>query len=230
MKRETLYRHELKYLCSNAELGLLRVRLSGVMKPDMHTNASGVYHIRSIYFDDLYNTSYYENEAGVNCREKWRIRTYNNDASRIFLECKGKENGMTQKLSCQIDSGQFTSLIDGNCLAISEENPGLLNRFLILQRNRWLKPKVIVGYTRRPYICREGNVRVTFDQNIFSSTDIERFFDENIRKRPILASGMQLLEVKYDEYIPDYIYHATQMTNMQQITFSKYYISRTHSL
>lgn len=224
------YRHELKYICSNMELELLRVKLAATMNKDLHANIDGMYSIRSIYFDDLYNTNYYENEAGINVREKWRIRAYNNNRSGIFLECKRKENGMILKTSCQISQEQYASLISGEKIDISETNPKLLNRFMILQRNRNLLPKVIVGYDRSPYICKNGNVRVTFDCNIFSSSDIELFFEDNICRRPILPSGSQLLEVKFDEYLPDYIYRAIQMTNMQQITFSKYFFSKKFSL
>lgn len=38
--------------------------------------------------------------------------------------------------------------------------------------------------------------------------------------------GQGLLEVKYDELLPDYIYEALQLGNMRQTTFSKYYLCR----
>ena len=113
---------------------------------------------------------------------------------------------------------------------ITGENPALLNKMLLLQRTQLMQPKVIVQYLRRPFVCDEGNVRVTFDMNITSSPAFDRFFMEDIPERPVLPKGQHLLEVKFDEYLPDYIYHAIQMTNMRLETFSKYYLCRQYSL
>jgi hypothetical protein len=44
------------------------------------------------------------------------------------------------------------------------------------------------------------------------------------------TGSQHLLEVKFDEYLPDYIYHAIQMTNMRLETFSKYYLCRQYNL
>ena len=46
--------------------------------------------------------------------------------------------------------------------------------------------------------------------------ELETFSDE-VKKRPILPTGTQLLEVKYDEYLPDPIYHALMLDNMQRL-------------
>ena len=63
------YRNELKYLCSEQELGLLRARIRHICTPDPHAGASGRYTVRSVYFDDYADTCYYENEDGTDCRE-----------------------------------------------------------------------------------------------------------------------------------------------------------------
>ena len=96
------YRHELKYVVTAAELALLENRIKELVRPDAHAGADGMYHIRSLYFDDYYNSCYNENEIGTDPREKFRIRIYNESAARINLELKRKEHGMTQKLSCRL--------------------------------------------------------------------------------------------------------------------------------
>lgn len=224
------FRHELKYECSVQDLEALRCRLSAIMRLDSHVDERGLYHIRSIYFDDFDNSSFTENEDGVNLREKWRIRAYNCSDQNLALECKRKENGMIQKKSCRITLEQFRKLLSMEPIGIDKDVPQLLIRFSCLQRARGMVPKIIVGYDRRPYVYHAGNVRVTFDMNIFSSTDIDSFFSENIRHRPILPTNRHLLEVKYDEYIPDHIYRSIQMTNMQLSTFSKYYLCRKYNI
>ena len=227
---EPKFRHELKYLCSAAELKMLEVRLQDVMKPDPHTDETGCYLIRSTYFDDLYDRCLNDNESGVSPREKWRVRIYNCSDRRISLECKRKEYGMIQKKSCQISRDQFERMVRLEPVPITPDNPPLLNRMLLEQRTHLMQPKVIVQYLRRPFVCDEGNVRVTFDMNITSSPSFDRFFEEDIWERPVLAKGQHLLEVKFDEYLPDHIYHAIQMTNMRLETFSKYYLCRQYNL
>ena len=224
------FRHELKYLCSMAELKMLETRLQDVMKPDPHTGSDGCYLIRSVYFDDLYDRCLNENESGVSPREKWRVRIYNCSDRRISLECKRKEYGMIQKKSCLISREETEQMINMGFAPITGENPALLNKMLLLQRTQLMQPKVIVQYLRRPFVCDEGNVRVTFDMNITSSPAFDRFFMEDIPERPVLPKGQHLLEVKFDEYLPDYIYHAIQMTNMRLETFSKYYLCRQYNL
>ena len=93
-----------------------------------------------------------------------------------------------------------------------------------------MKPVVIVEYDRIPYVYKNGNVRVTLDTNIASSDAIDKFLDESIPKRPVMPVGMQLMEVKFDEYLPDHIYRALQLDSLQQTAFSKYYICRKYSL
>lgn len=228
--KEPKFRHELKYLCSAAELKMLEVRLQDVMRPDPHTDENGCYLIRSVYFDDLYDKCLNENESGVSPREKWRVRIYNANDRRISLECKRKEYGMIQKKSCRITRDQYERMARLEPVPITDENPALLNRMLLLQRTQLMQPKVIVQYLRRPFVCDEGNVRITFDMNITSSPSFDRFFMKDIWERPVLPKGQHLLEVKFDEYLPDYIYHAIQMTNMRLETFSKYYLYRRYNL
>ena len=72
------------------------------MQLDPHVTDTGVYNISSLYFDDCYNTCYYENENGTDPREKFRIRIYNHSDERITLECKRKERGKTLKTAHQV--------------------------------------------------------------------------------------------------------------------------------
>ena len=69
-------RHEQKYYISYGEYYNLVSKLSAVLKRDGNYGDKG-YFIRSLYFDDMYNSSYYEKEAGNFTRSKYRIRIYN---------------------------------------------------------------------------------------------------------------------------------------------------------
>lgn len=228
------FRHEDKYLCSDGELVMLQVRLDAVMQHDSHVNGKGTYDIRSVYFDDIDDGCWRANDDGVNGRSKWRIRIYNCDTSVVFLEEKRKDNGMIHKDQCRISWELAQKLILGGIPeggrdgvpAPSRELPRLLNRFLYLRAENLYHPVVMTTYERRPYVFGPGNVRVTFDRNISASVDYGHFADENLAVMPIMPTGMQLLEVKYDEFLPDVLQHTIQMGSMRRQTFSKYYLCR----
>ena len=63
------FRHELKYIISQAQIPLLRLRIDQFMKLDQHVVDTGFYNIRSLYFDDFQNSSYYEKVASKYCRK-----------------------------------------------------------------------------------------------------------------------------------------------------------------
>lgn len=220
------FRHELKYVVSTAQLSLLENRVKNLLSLDSHTNDSNKYTIRSLYFDDYYDSCAKENENGTDPREKFRIRIYNHSSDRIMLECKRKERSKTLKTSCPLTVEQTKSLMLGKPLDNIGELPPLLQKFTYKMLRYRYRPVVIVEYDRVPFVYKSGNVRVTFDTNISSSTDIEHFLDEHIVKRPVMPVSTNLLEVKYDEYIPDFVYCNLQLQNLTQTAYSKYYICR----
>ncbi len=224
------YRHELKYEISVGQMESLRSRIRPIMNLDQHTNKDGNYNIRSLYFDDYMNTCFYENEDGTSPREKFRIRIYNSNYEEIHLELKRKERGKTHKDSCLLTKQQCDSILNGQSLIYQNDFPPVLKKFYLLQKTKLLKPKVIVEYEREPYVYKNGNVRVTFDTNIRSSNKVDNFFEHLIASRPIMPLGHHLLEVKYDEFLPDYIYRSLQIDNLQLTTFSKYYLCRKYNL
>ena len=196
------------------------------MKPDVHAGPDGVYGIRSLYFDDYENRCYYENENGTDPREKFRIRIYNGSAERITLECKRKERGKTLKTSCPLTMEQAEGLMRGEVPPVTEELHPLLRKLAIEMRTRGLRPVVVVDYDRIPYTYKNGNVRVTFDQNMSASSGIEQFLNESLPKRPVMPAGQYLMEVKFDEYLPDFIYRSLNLGHLQQVSYSKYYLCR----
>ena len=223
------YRHELKYEITDAQLQLLKNRITHLIPQDSHAGPSGSYNIRSLYFDDQYDRCLRENEDGTDPREKFRIRIYNHSVDRITLECKRKERGKTHKTSCPLTIDQTRQLMRGIPLGDIASQPPLLQKLTVQMLTRRLRPVVIVEYDRVPYIYKNGNVRITLDTNISSSSAVDRFLEKSIPKRPVLSVGQQLLEVKYDEYLPDFIYRNLQLHSLRQTAFSKYYICRKYT-
>ena len=220
------FRHEFKYEINSNQLELLKFKIPTIMNSDAHTKEDGSYQIRSLYFDDYYNSCYYENENGTDPREKFRIRIYNGSSDFIKLEQKRKEHGKTFKSSCRITKEQVTQLIEGKGITWDDGMNELLKKLYVLQETKGMQPKVIVEYDRIPFIYKEGNVRATLDLDIRTSTDIGSFLEPDINCRLIMPEGVNLLEVKYDEFLPDYIYRTLQLNLLRQTTFSKYYLCR----
>ncbi|MBR1451684.1 MAG: polyphosphate polymerase domain-containing protein [Lachnospiraceae bacterium] len=220
------FRHEFKYIEPEINLIGVQSRLSALMKRDSHVGANGYYSIRSMYFDDYADSYLNQNIDGVDERIKWRIRIYNRSTGLISLERKIKKADLIRKQACSIDIDTYKSIISRRP-AISESNPALLNMFIREMRTEGLRPTVIVEYERWPFVCSRGNVRVTIDRNIRSSRDFGRFLScEAINCRPVLHRGQNLIEVKYDSFLPDHIAHAVEHGRMRRETFSKYYLAR----
>lgn len=235
--RNVKYRNEIKYLCSEKELCLIKNRIQEICKPDMYTGEDGKYTIRSVYFDDYQNSCFYENENGTNPREKYRIRTYNGSLERITLECKRKENGLNHKTACQLTKEQCKkmlrssfSLQDIDIKLLDAEQMSMLRKFYIKCQTKNFIPKVIVEYERTPYIYEIGNVRITFDRNITACGNISDFMEPTIMGRPVMPVGQHILEVKFDELLPDYLHNVMQIKKIQRTAYSKYSICRKYSI
>jgi SPX domain protein involved in polyphosphate accumulation len=198
--------------------------------PDLHTDEQGRYTVRSLYFDNYANRCFYENENGTEPREKFRIRIYNGSKERIMLECKRKEHGMTIKKSCPLTLAEAESLIKGKAVPNISNQPPLLRRLTLGMLTEKLSPKVIVEYERIPFVYKDGNVRVTLDLNLSSSSDVSSFLNQKINKRPIMPKETELLEVKFDEFLPDFIHKNLSLGNLRQTAFSKYYLCRKYKL
>lgn len=219
------YRVEQKYIIMEDQIALLKYKLENVMEYDQNV-LNGLYNVRSLYFDDMYDSCLEANQDGTDFREKFRIRTYNNDRSEIHLEIKAKEYGYTRK--------QKENLTEEECLCFMERKPwglkdqdGFVKKKLYaLMAMRRMQPVQIVEYERIPFVEAKGNVRITFDRNITGTGEIETFFDEIIPGIPLLPTGRHILEVKYDEFLPDYLKKILDSISLRKTDFSKYYYSR----
>ena len=218
---ERKFRHEYKYFISYSDYIALSARLKMVAKHDSHTGGSGKYNIRSLYFDNLYDSALKDKINGVNNREKFRIRCYNYDDTFVRLEKKSKINGMCNKISAPVTREETERIISGDIEWMPQSGRALLVELYSKMKAGLLKPKVIVEYTREPYIYRAGNVRITFDYNLrtgLNCTDLFAF------TAPLVSTnaGEILVEIKYDEFLPDVIRDIVQINNRMCGAFSKY--------
>ena len=190
------------------------------MQRDTHA-ADGRYRIRSLYFDTPSDKALREKIDGVNIREKFRIRFYNGDTSFIVLEKKSKINSLCAKESCRLSEEEAQRIVDGDIGWMPESGRELCRELYSKMRSQGLRPKTIVDYVREPFVFAPGNVRVTMDYNIRTGAFRTDFLDPETLTLPAGDSPV-ILEVKWDEYLPDIIRDAVSIPGRHVCAFSKY--------
>ncbi len=226
----TKYRYELKYECSEQQIRQLEERLRRLLCLDPHAGADGAYTIRSLYFDDYYDSAFWEKEDGTDPRKKYRFRFYDGRTEQVSLEIKRKVNGKIRKDACRIPWSTAEAVMHGDWNRIAALSDPVAREFYLDGMMKLLQPKIIVEYDRAPYIYPDGNVRITFDRNIRSSSRSLEFGEKQTALRPIMETARHLMEVKFDEFLPDWIHRTLQLDSMTLTAFSKYYLCRRYSL
>lgn len=223
-------RHEYKYLINYHEYTYLKARLEGIMAYDAHSGRQG-YHIRSLYFDDIYHSALLEKQSGVQFRQKYRVRIYNKQDSRIQLERKEKYSDYISKQSFLLTKDQFYDLIDGQEIRfLMDSGQKMPQQMFWAIRTKGLAPAVIVDYHREVFVCDQGNVRITFDMDLEAGIDTSDIFSPEITLMRAFPPGVMILEVKYDDYLPDYIQQALQISAHKKEAISKYVYCRLEQL
>lgn len=224
MKR---YRNEWKYICAEEQLRMLEERLNGILELDENSGEQQIYQVNSLYFDDYDDSCFMDNDIGVNKRYKYRIRYYNDDSGQLKLERKDKCNGFCSKVSCPLPVPLYQQMIEGNAMDVfwQSEEP-LIREFCIQMTERRFEPKVIVAYERTAYVSLAGNVRITLDRNIRGASEVETFLRGDGMFINVQKDKLHLLEVKFDDVLPDYIKQLVYRDEMLRTTFSKYYLTR----
>lgn len=205
----------------------IRNRLKHIASIDTSSTSNGRYKIRSLYFDNLYDKVLMEKINGFNKREKFRIRFYNNDTSFIRLEKKSKNNGLCLKESTILTKEQCKDIINNNLNWIKDSNDNLLFEFYSKCKYQLLKPKIIVDYVREAFVYEPGNVRITFDMDVRTGIYSNNIFNPSLPVAPT-NTNLIILEVKYDEFLPEIINNVIQTNNREVATISKYASSRIY--
>jgi len=219
-------RHELKYYINEKTAFLLRTLLRNVTKPDENMNDPNGYLVTSIYFDDVYNSALYEKISGSNFRKKFRIRLYNLDDSLIKLECKEKYEQYISKISAELTRAEYDSILKGDYEFLKDRTEEVCKQLYIHYKTRRIHPVVVVEYIREAYTMSAGNVRITFDKEISSSIGSLDVLSKDYITKRALEEGNIVLEIKYDDYLPEYIYQVFNNIQAQQCAISKYVMCR----
>jgi hypothetical protein len=219
-------RHELKYKIDRLQFDVLRKNLAAVLKPDPHMGTAGRYHVRSLYFDDFRNSAFWDKQAGIYSREKYRIRIYNRSDTVIKFERKTKIQRFIFKEAVRLTRDEADRIIAGDIGFLADSKHKLLRDFYRKSRCNIMRPAAVVEYDRAAYVHPVGNVRITFDTGLRMGLASISFFDCNVCTMSIVKESDVILEVKYDDVLPLFICSLFPDTIRPQSAIGKFVICR----
>ena len=212
-----VFRKEIKYSISDSDFYIINHNLKDLIIKDKDCE-NEYYTISSIYFDTYNKTSYRQVKDGISDRWKYRIRFYDYKDTYIKLEKKHKTNNLTDKTSIRISKKELREILN-NKIKIKPNNPPLLNEFIMKIKNELLRPVICIEYDRIPYTYKLGNVRITLDYNLRYTNRFDKLFSKN---KKVYYLQDKILEVKYNELIPDFIRFRLELNHLEQTSFSKF--------
>jgi len=219
-------RNELKYYISNIEYQALLKRLVHILKPDAHSLPGEGYFIRSLYFDSFDDECLYEKQSGDMFRAKYRMRIYDIKSNIVKFEIKHKQHNQIFKETATISKESAYKIIDGDYDELLSYNNPILNKIYKKFTTKHYKPKVIIDYTRDAFMFDFFNIRITFDKNLHScNTDFD-IFSDNLHTIPVILEGKQIMEIKYETLLPEYIHRTLQLDACERMAISKYVLGR----
>ena len=221
-------RHEIKYYISSRAADLLALRLKRVLRPDPHNHSSAGYRIKSLYYERYDRADLYTKQSGIHSRKKLRLRIYDETASHAKLEVKLKHNQQIEKRSLLLDRESALQVAAGNYQPLKSLQSESAMRFYLLLMTQGYRPATIVEYWREAYTYPAFNVRITLDRHLHGNCADLELFATGQQHMPVLLSGRQILEVKFNHYLPDFIRHLIQPIPLERAAISKYTLARRH--
>jgi hypothetical protein len=221
-------RFEIKYLVKAGQLNTVRAALGKMMAHDPNAGPGGRYYNYSIYFDSPRYRFYSEKHEGLLQRLKPRLRAHlpaiDAPVQQVYLELKGRHDRTVQKRRTAIGLGMARAMLSGELPAMDSEVsvPEVYDEFEFLARRFGLRPVVSVLYTRTPFhFPLYPNVRLTFDTGIQGS--LHTTLDRNRTGfQYVIPPTQALIELKYNDQIPQSVLYVLNRLELEQVTFSKF--------
>ena len=236
-ENKILQRYEFKYFLKKNIADEIKSHVSKFMNLDKFANlgAEKTYFVRSIYFEDSFNSNFEEKINGYRIRKKFRLRYYKKglDKGPIFLETKGRNLERTYKIRAKLNLNdleiinQKKSVYD---LAKKYPNSVPVRDFVFESFKKNLQPKILIDYERQPFINKHGlYFRLTFDKNL-SCVKLENKIENSLLNNSIeCKSGLTILEVKFERSIPLWFHRIIQSYNLRRQSISKFVLGMCYA-
>lgn len=217
-----MFRYERKFVVSPRSHFLITNSLGKTLSKDFHSD--GAYNVRSIYFDDIKNSSYLDVILDAYDRRKYRIRVYNKSDKEIFLEEKRKKSNKIYKTREILTREEYDIILRGNVSKLKEKSE-LMKRFSAYYYMKVFRPKVIIEYDREAFVYPNSDLRLTLDKNIKVYSPKVGLFNESSDYYHIQKENPTVLEVKYHDYVPNLVHTVLNKIQALSTNFSKYALS-----
>ena len=181
-------------------------------------SANGFYYVKSLYFDTIDFDDYYDKVEGLKDRRKIRLRIYNSNYDNVKLEMKSKYGDVQRKISVLVDRNISNKICIGDYMALLDVDEDFSYVFYLLLQER--VPSTIITYKRCALTFPTYDVRITFDYDIYSQRYNLDLYNDDLGV-PVFDNGV-ILEVKYNEYLPDIIRIILQSESLLRESYSKY--------
>jgi len=227
MVESSLKRQELKYFINKGDAVQLKNAMSSVMRRDAHSGQSGSYIVSSLYFETLDDQDLEEKLDGIHSRKKFRVRIYNKSTEVIKFETKVKLNTGIEKRSFSIPDDVCEQLVKSNYTPDGADS-NMAESFLYLKALGY-KPRVISEYRRTAFYLPFNEIRVTVDENLSSYhnyVDILNLQDRNSYE--VYGGEIVCLEVKFSEYLPQFVKDILSSVPAARSSASKYCLSQRY--
>lgn len=217
------WRYELKYLVD----GVTQARLDRYMRtrllPGEFVDERGAYPVLSMYYDGEDLPLYLDKIAGVERREKVRLRTYGwgfDSNAPWFLEAKYKENASIAKRRLFVEPGRIDPLDTASWDALGDEAAPFLRVRELLRA----VPAVQVWYQREVLVSPAGDLRVTWDTMVSALWPGERMSRDVLYdpRRIAFGDGYSILEVKAAQTVPSWLVSLIARASLSTEALSKY--------
>lgn len=219
-------RTEQKYYLHMHDYLTLRMKVSQLLTLDPYSIDIDGYNIRSLYFDDPRRTALETKNDGIFKRQKFRIRIYNGSDDHIALERKNKVGDFVAKESVSLTRAQYEQILQGDYNSLYESSDPLARDFYAAMTSYGYLPVVIVDYWREAYIYPHGNVRITFDKRLAVASNQHDLFHPQLSFSEIAMPGLTIMEVKFDEVLPNVVRQLVTPANHQRSSISKYVLCK----
>ena len=218
-------RQELKFWFPSSKKDFIKQLLGSLMLIDTNNVSQDGYEISSLYFDSLEDKDLNQKLDGILYREKYRLRIYNRDISSGKFEIKRKLNSVIEKLSITVTNTQIQDILKGDYSSI-EKNNSLAYAAKLMNIFHY-SPKTIVTYQRYAFYLPFNRIRITIDSNLSShGFNADLLNIEKIEKNNLTKDNHSILEVKFEDELPDYIMKVLYDMPFTRSAISKYSLSR----
>ena len=164
--------------------------------------------------------------AGVEQRDKYRMRIYDVKQDWVKLERKRKVNNYVQKTTAIITREQALKIIEGDYSNFLREENRDINSIYFDFRRKYLRPVVLIDYIRDVFMLDYNDIRITFDKNLRANNQDLDMFGINVFGEPLQKSEVIIMEVKYNHCLPSWFQSFFKFESATASAISKYCQSR----